>query len=37
MKKKTLTILLALGAVTGQAQNQEIECLFQKEKTKKKI
>ena len=30
MKKLILTILLALVAVAGQAQNQEIECLFQK-------
>ncbi len=30
MKKQILTILFALIAVAGQAQNQEIECLFQK-------
>ena len=30
MKKQILTILFALVAVAGQAQNQEIDCLFQK-------
>lgn len=30
MKKQISTILFALVAVAGQAQNQEIECLFQK-------